>query len=72
MVDVQVGSLEVVAAVLAGVFIALEDIVSRELHFLFRQSVEEAEDDDARNADPQRDGLKHLRFGIGEGEMPPT
>lgn len=72
MVDVKVGSFEAVAAILAGVFVALEDIVPRKLHIFFGQSVEEAEHDDPRYADPERNGLEHPRFGIGEGKMSPT
>ena len=57
MIDIQIITLKVIAAVLARVFIAFKNVEAGELHFLFWQSIEEAEDDDAGNTDLQRDGL---------------
>lgn len=51
MIDVQIITLKVMSAVLACVFIALKDVETCEFDFFLGQSVEEAKDDDARNAD---------------------
>ena len=53
VIDIEVRAVEECSAVLAGVLVALEDVVSCVLDLLFRQAVEEAKNDDARNADPQ-------------------
>ena len=37
--------------ILAGVFVPLENVVSRELYFLFRQSIEKQKHDHARHPD---------------------
>ena len=72
MVDVEIRPVEVNAAILTGVFVALEDVVSRELDFFFWKPVKKTKNDDPGNPDFQRDGLEHSRFGIGDGKMPPT
>src|SRR5262245_57621191 len=53
VVEVQVLALEDVATILAGVAVALENVVPRELHFLLRQAIENDEQDDARNPDAE-------------------
>lgn len=72
MVDVEVRPVEMDAAILTGVFVALEDIVPREFDFFFWKPVKKAKNDDPGNPDFQRDGLEHSRFRIGDGKMPPT
>ena len=67
MIDVQAGSIEEGSAVLACVFIALEHIQAGELNLLFRETIEEAEDNDSRNPDPQGNGLHHSRLRIRDG-----
>ena len=39
VVQIQIFAVANFSAVLAGVFVALKNVVSRELHFLFRQTV---------------------------------
>lgn len=53
MIDVEIRSVEVNAAILTGVLVAFEDIVPRELDLFFWKPVEEAEHDDSRNPDPE-------------------
>ena len=53
MIDVQAGSIEDGSAVLAGILITLKHIQSSELHLLFRETIEEAKDNDSRDPDPQ-------------------
>jgi hypothetical protein len=66
MIDVQIVTLEKFTAVLTCVLITLKDVEAREFHLFFRQSVEEAENDDSGNADLERDSLQHPRFRVGE------
>lgn len=63
MVEVQILSLKNFAAVLAGVLVALEDIVASELHFLLRHAIEEYQHDDARHANLKGDAAD--AFGMG-------
>ena len=50
MVQVQFAPVKSFAAILAGVLVALEDVVARELYFLFRKPVVAEQQDDARDA----------------------
>jgi hypothetical protein len=52
-----------VAAVLAGAFVALEDVMAGELDFLFRKSIEHKQHNDSRDPDPERDGGDHFVLG---------
>jgi hypothetical protein len=72
MVDVEIGPVEVITAILAGVFIALKNVVPREFDLFFWQPLEKTEYDDSGYPDFQRDGLKHPWFRIGDGKMSPT
>ncbi len=54
VIEVQIFAIKNFAAVLAGVFVALKNIMPRELHFLLRQTVIHEEQDDARHADAKR------------------
>ena len=51
VIEIQFAAIKNVAAILAGVLVALENVVAREFHFLLRQTIEEQEHDDARDAD---------------------
>ena len=64
VVEVEFRSVEQNAAVLAGVSVTLEDVVSRELDLFFWQALKETEDDDARYPDSQGDCLEHPGLGI--------
>ena len=55
MIEVEIVAIEDVAAVLAGILVPLENVMSRKLYFFFRQSIEEQQHNDARNADFERD-----------------
>lgn len=57
VIQIQVLPVEDVAAVLAGVAVALEDVVARELHFLLRHAVVREQQDHAREADAEGDGF---------------
>jgi hypothetical protein len=68
VIQVQVFAIKNFAAILAGVAVALENIVTRELHFLLRHAVEEHQQNHARDANAKRDRVDALgmRFLLRE------
>ena len=72
VVEVQIRPLKNSAAILAGVLVALENVVPGKLHFLFRQPIEEQQDDHARHPDLPRDGRHHFVFRRRGGEVAPA
>lgn len=72
VIEVQFRSLEYAAAILAGVFVALENVVPGELHFLLRQAVEKQKHDDARHPDLPRDRGHDLMVRSRGGEITPA
>ncbi len=56
VIEVQLNAIENIAAILAGVLVALENVVPGELHFLLRQPIEEQKNDHARDANLPRNG----------------
>ena len=71
MVQVQIPPLKNFSAILAGVPVALENIVPGEFDLLFRQPVKQAEQDDARHPDFQRDAVDAVHVRLLHGEVPP-
>ena len=71
VIQIQILAVENPAAILAGVFIALKNIVARELDFLFRQPVEHHQQNHPRNADAKRNGLNRFRMRLLPGEVVP-
>lgn len=59
------------AAVLAGIAIALEDVVPRELDLLAGESIEEEEQDDSRDTDAKRDRADMRFSGRSLGDVLP-
>ena len=72
VIEIELSAVENVAAVLAGIFIPLENIVPRKFDFLFRQTVKEEKHDHPGNANSQGNGLHHLRLGIQLRKIPPA
>ncbi len=54
MIQIEFASIESLAAVLAGILVALEDIVASKLYFLFRKPIEHQQYDHPRNANLKR------------------
>src|SRR5581483_6565335 len=50
VIEVQIVSIESDSAILTGVLIALENIVTRKFYFLLREAIEKQENDHARHA----------------------
>ena len=72
VIEIQVVPLKNLAAVLAGVLVALENIVPREFHFLFRQPIEEEQYDHTRHPNLPRNRRDDFVIGRGGGEVAPT
>src|SRR5437868_2676839 len=71
VIEIQVFPLEDCAAVLAKVFIALENIMPCEFDFLLRQAVIENKQDYARHANPKRDRVNAFRMRLLFGKIMP-
>ena len=71
VVEIQILAIENVAAVLAHVFVALKNIVPRELHFLLWHAIEHYEQDDAGNANAEGNGLDRFRVRFAQGKIEP-
>ena len=72
MIEIQVTSLKNLSAILTDIFVALENIVARKLHFLFRETVEKQQHDHARDANLPRNGRHHFVFWRCGGKIAPT
>ena len=72
VIEIQVVPLKNLAAVLAGVLVALENIVPRKFHFLFRQPIEEEQHDHTRHPNLPRNRRDDFVIGRGGGEVAPT
>ncbi len=60
------------SAILAGVFVALENVVPGKLHFLFREPIEKEQHNHPRHANPPRNCRDHFVIGRRGGEIAPT
>src|SRR5438270_708851 len=72
VIEIQVVPLKELAAVLAGVLIALKYIVPRKFHFLFRQPIEEEQHDHTRHPNLPRNRGDDFVIGRGGGKIAPT
>lgn len=71
VIEIQILAVESLAAVLAHVVIALENIMPGELDFLFGEAVEHDEQNDAGNADFEGDGADAFRMRLLFGKVLP-
>ena len=72
VIKVQIAAIKNMPAILAGALVALEHVVARELHFLFREPIEKKQDNHTRHADLPRDGRDHFVFRRGCRKIAPT
>ena len=72
MIEIQLIALKNLATIRTGVLVALEDVVTRELHFLFRETIEKEQHDHARHANLPRNSRHHLVFRRGRGKIAPA
>ncbi len=60
VVEIQIFPLKMFAAVLAGVFVALKNVVARELHFFLRQPVVNRQQNNSRHTDAEGNGMNRF------------
>jgi len=60
VIQIEFASIEKLTAVLAGVLVALEDIVARKLYFLFWKAIKHQQHNHPWDTDFERDGCNHL------------
>ena len=72
MIQIELASIENLAAVLAGILVALEDIVASKLYLLFREPIEHQQNDHARNTNLKRNSRDHLMVGRIRGQIAPA
>ena len=72
VVEIEVAAVEMFSAILAGVAVALEDVVAGEFHLLARHPVEKHEHDDARHAEAEARGLHHVGIRFARTEVAPA
>src|SRR5262252_134790 len=66
VVEIQVVTIESDAAILAGILVALENIVAGELYFFFRKPIEKKQHNDPRHPDLPENGLyQFVIWGAG-------
>jgi len=71
VVQIQILAVKNFAAVLAGVFVALKDVVARELDFLFGHPVIHEQQNDARHADAEGNGADGFLVRRALGKIAP-
>ena len=72
MIEIQLVTLKNPTAILAGVFVALKNVVPRKLHFLLRETIEKQQHDHARHANFPRNSRNHFVFRRSRGKIAPT
>src|SRR6516225_4090571 len=71
MVEVQVFAVACFAAVLAGILIALENVVSREFDLFLREMIIDQQQDDPWQPQSERDGANRFRMGFLDRNIAP-
>jgi hypothetical protein len=71
VIEVQIFALEHFTTVLAGVLVALKNVVPGELHFLFRKMIKDRQQYHAWDADAKRDGADRFRMRFVLRELMP-
>jgi len=72
VIEIQIVAVKNFAAVLAGIFVTLENIVPREFDLFLRQAIKQEQHNHARNADFEGNGMHHLRFRFALGKVAPA
>ena len=72
VIEIEVTAVENRTAVLAGILIALKNIVASELHFLLRKPIENQQHNHTRDTDLERNRRDHLMVGRVRGQIAPA
>src|SRR6266550_5907754 len=72
VIQIKVTPIEEFATVLAGVLVALKNVVSGEFYFLLRKPIEHKQHDHPRDLDLERDGRNHFMIGRVRGQIAPA
>ncbi len=72
MIQIKIAPVKEMAAILAGVFVALEHIVAREFYLLFWEPIEHQQHNHPGNADLERNRCDHLMLGCGRRQIAPA
>ena len=72
MIEIEIAPIKNLSAVLAGVLVAFEDVVTRKLDFLFREPIEKEQHDHARHSNFPRNRRDHFVFRRSRGKIPPA
>ena len=72
VIEIQIVAIEKLAAVLTGVLVTLENVVTRELNLLLWQPIEKEQHDHARDADLPGNRRNQFVVRRGRGEIPPA
>jgi len=72
VIQIKVTPIEELAAVLAGVLVALKHVVSGEFYFLLWKPIEHKQHDHPWDTDLKRNGRDHFMLGRVRGQIAPT
>src|SRR4051794_35394064 len=71
VIQIEVFAVKNVAAILAGVFVPLKDVMTCELHFLLREMIVDDEQNHPWNANSKGDGMDRFRMRFLTGQIVP-
>jgi hypothetical protein len=72
VIQIKVTPIEEFAAVLAGVLVSLEHVVSGEFYFLLRKPIEHKQHNHPRDPDLERNGRNQFMIGRIGGQIAPA
>ncbi len=71
VIEVEIGAFEFLAAILAGVVVTLENVVTRELYFLARETIKHLQQDQARDTDASGNSADGISAVVKPREVAP-
>jgi len=72
VIQIKLAAIEQLAAILAGVLVSLEYVVSGEFYFLLRKPIEHKQHDYPRDLDLERNGRNHFMIGSVRRQIAPA
>ena len=72
MIEIEIATIENLPAILAGILVALEHIVTRKFHFLLGKSIEDEKHNHPRDTDPKGDCRDQFMVRRVRGQIAPT